>query len=75
MFLRTVATIFDVLTLIGCLVGGYQVFTSITPDASAIQTSAGVAIGIALAAIPYCLAGAFHRGAVREMMVKQLPRD
>ena len=75
MFLRTLATVFDVLTLLGCLLGAYQVFTSITPDANAIQTAAGVAIGIALAAIPYCLAGAFHRGAVREMMLKQLPRD
>jgi hypothetical protein len=71
MFLRTVATFFDVVTFLACLVGAWQIYTAfITPDANAVQVSAGVLIGIAIAAVPYFIAGAFHRGAVRELLVE-----
>jgi hypothetical protein len=70
MFLRTVATFLDVITLLACLVGGWQIYTAIiAPDANAVQVASGVVVGIGIAAIPYFVAGAFHRGAVRDLLV------
>lgn len=76
MFLRTVATLMDVITLLACLVGGWQIYTSIiVPDANAVQVASGVVVGIGIAAIPYFIAGAFHRGAVRDLLVAARNRD
>lgn len=76
MFLRFAATLFDVITLLASLVAGWQIWTSVGPDLSAIQSAAGVAFGIGIAVIPYCIAGAFHRGAVRELLMdRNIPKD
>ncbi len=69
MLLRGLATFFEVLTLLGALAGGICVILSIAPGNSAIQTGTFSAFGIGLAVIPYTIAGIFHRGAVRQIMV------
>lgn len=74
MVLRFLAAIMDAVTVIGALIGGYQVWTSMTaPEANAVQLASGVCLGAAIAVVPYCLAGAFHRAAVREEL--RGPRD
>lgn len=71
MFLRTVATFFDVVTFLACLIGAWQIVTAIlTRDADATQIGSGVIIGIGIALVPYLIAGAFHRGAMRELLVE-----
>lgn len=71
MFLRTVATFFDVITFLACIVGAWQIYTAfMTPNADAIQVGAGIVLGVSIAAVPYFIAGAFHRGVVRELLLR-----
>lgn len=69
--MRTAATLMDVVTIIACLLGGAQVLTSLmSADANAVQLASGVVAGIGVAAIPYMLAGALHRVAVRDSLAE-----
>jgi hypothetical protein len=67
-FEQIAASIFEVLTVIGAVIGGICVASSFAPAVSAPQGSEIVAIGIAFTDIPYCVAGIFHRGAVRGLL-------
>jgi len=74
--MRLVATVFEVIAFLAGLIGLWVVFdTMAAPGVSAPQQAAGVAFGISVAIIPYCIAGVFHRGAVREMMISLLAKD
>ncbi len=72
--MRFVATLAEVIALIACCLGAYQVITSIADaEASAPQQAVGVTFGFAIAIIPYCIASLFHRNAVRDQL--QAPRN
>ena len=71
---RFFAGLFDVLTLLGCLFGGFLVFQAMLPGNSAPQQGALAAVGIGCAAIPYFLSGIVHRAIVRKAMTGE-PRD
>jgi hypothetical protein len=69
--MKTLATLFEILTVIGAVLGGLALgWTILTLGAgrgSDVSLAAGSAFAIALTAIPYCVAGAFHRGATRAL--------
>lgn len=62
--------LFEVLTLLGCLIGGALVILAIMPGASAPQAGAMAAIGVGFAVVPYCLAGMVHRSIIRKVITK-----
>lgn len=68
--MKLVASVFDVVALLACLIGGFQIITAMGGGASAPQQAAGVAFGIGIAVVPHCLAAVFHRGAVRDLLTK-----
>lgn len=63
------ATLFDVMTMLGCLLGGAMVVLAflgiLEPQAGGIA-----AIGIGFAVIPYCLSAMQHRAMIRKEMFK-----
>lgn len=68
---RIAAAVFEIVTIVGCLVGGVLVIFSLFPGNSAPQAAALAASGVGLAVVPYCLAGVLHRSIMR----KRLPMD
>jgi len=67
--MRFIAMLFDAIALLGCIVGGWIAVTAMQA-VSASQQDAGVAFGIAVAIIPYCLSGIIHRGALLDRIHK-----
>ncbi|WP_176495621.1 hypothetical protein [Sphingomonas sp. HMP6] len=63
-----IATILDVISVLAAMSGGVLILFSLLPPNSAVQTCALSAVGIGIAAVPYIIAGAFHRGAVRRLL-------
>lgn len=73
--MKTIATVFDVIAFLACLLGGFQIITAMSGADTAPQQAAGVAFGIGIAIIPHCLAAVFHRGAVRDLLTKISDQD
>jgi uncharacterized membrane protein YdfJ with MMPL/SSD domain len=62
------ATVFEVLTVVGGLLGALLVGCAFLPGNSAIQAIEIITLGLSFAVIPYCIGGALHRGSVRRML-------
>ncbi|MES2449269.1 MAG: hypothetical protein V4610_01765 [Pseudomonadota bacterium] len=72
MFTRYLATLFEALTFVSAMAGTAILFSGLLPGNSAIQTAASSATAVAFVALPYALAGIFHRNSTRNMMLLQI---
>lgn len=75
MFIRFLATLFEVVTMLAAPLGFFMLVAGLLPGNSAIQTAATSATAVAFVAIPYAVAGIFHRYATRELLVEAARRD
>jgi hypothetical protein len=73
--MRVLATVFEIITLVGAICGAGLLFSGFLPGQSAIQTGAAAAAGVGLAAIPYCMAGVFHRASMRSLASKSFEAE
>lgn len=71
MFFRSLAGLFELLTVLGGAIGSFLLVSGIMPGNSAIQTAATSATAVAFVALPYAVAGIFHRVAMRGMILAQ----
>lgn len=66
-----VATIFEVLTFLGGIVGVlvlcWVIVSLGSGSSNDVTLAAGSAFAAAVTIIPYCIAGAFHRNAMRRL--------
>ena len=62
---KAAISLLDGLTFLGAIVGGYVLITAIRED-SAIRAAADAGVALGIVAIPYALAGMYHRILVRE---------
>lgn len=68
--MKTAAHFFEAVTFVACLCGALILLGAFAPEAGSPQVAAIAALAIAVGAIPYMLAGIFHRMAVRGMLEK-----
>jgi hypothetical protein len=68
--MRVLASIFEGITVLSSLVGAFLLLSGFAVGVSAIQSASLAAMGVGFAAIPYCIAGVFHRAAVRQSLAK-----
>ena len=71
MLARSAATIFEVVTFLGGIIATWLLLEGISPGNSAVQTASTSATAVAFVAIPYAIAGIFHRSASRSLMLEQ----
>lgn len=64
-FMKTVADVLDIIAILGALFAAWFVFTNMGDFSSGTEFIQIGLFGLVIAAIPYCLAGAFHRCVVR----------
>jgi hypothetical protein len=69
---RGLATLFEIVTVFGAMIGAILLIGGIMPGTTAIQTAATSATAVAFVAIPYAVAGIFHRSASRRLMSDQV---
>lgn len=69
---RGLATLFEIITVFGAMIGVFLLISGIMPGTTAIQTAATSATAVAFVAIPYAVAGIFHRSASRRLMSEQV---
>ncbi|SNS53152.1 hypothetical protein SAMN06295912_108116 [Sphingomonas laterariae] len=72
---NAIITLLEIATLIGALLGGFLIFTALSPANTAIQTAASAAVGIGFVAVPYALAATFHRAMMRSKLTERVQRD
>lgn len=72
MFVRFLATLFEVVTFLGAVIGVFLLFSGLLPGNTAIQTAASSATAVAFVALPYAVAGIFHRNSTRGLMLEQI---
>lgn len=63
--LKALANLFEVFTVAGAAIGVFVLATGMATAESAVQEGAAAAVALACVAIPYCVAGVFHRAATR----------
>lgn len=70
--IRLCATFCEVLTIFASMAATGVLFFGLSTGGSAIQEAAVAAIAVAIVAIPYTAAGAFHRMSIRAMKAEEV---
>jgi len=74
--MKVIATIFDVLTVLAAAVSGFMILdmlaTAATGGLNNMALAATSAFAAAIVLVPYCIAGSFHRGAVRSLLSERV---
>lgn len=75
--MRALATIFEVLTVLGAIVGALAVIWAVRSlgigGANDITLAASSAFAVAVTALPYCAGGAIHRYVMRDIAELRIP--